>query len=213
MSWITYSPNPAPILYSLTDKENELVRWIHEEFTKIGDAISQEITRWEDLRFPAANLKPGTSGVPTWDNTNGLHEFAVGDYIFFQAQMPHSWKVGTPIEPHLHWAKITSASGNVKWQLDYRISKIGEVWSSFDTISDETPDVSDNDTAYTHALTSLGEIDMTDDENISDMIIGKISRVAASGTEYGTRAALLEFDIHYQVDSFGSERTYIKGIK
>ena len=88
--------------------------------------------------------------------------------------------------------------------------KIGQVMdAAFTTIADETPDVSDNDTAYQHALTALPDI-TTSGVDISDMLICKVSRVATSGASYGTRAVLLEFDIHIQLDTDGSLAEYDK---
>ena len=176
-----------------------------------GGADWETQDRWDDLRFPAANLKAGTAGVPTWDNTNGLQEFAIGDYLFCQVQLPHAWKVGTTLKPHVHWCKITSGPNLVAWQLEYKWAKIGEVMdAAFTTISDETPDVSDGDTAYQHALTALPDIVPASDVQISDMLICKVSRIATAGASYGTRAALLEFDIHIEIDSYGSVQEYVK---
>ena len=57
----------------------------------VQDALRKvDVPFWDDLRFPAANLKAGTAGVPTWDNTNGLQEFSIGDYLFCQVQLPHA---------------------------------------------------------------------------------------------------------------------------
>lgn len=185
--------------------------WVQRELQRISDDITSVIPRWEDLRFPASNLKPGASGVPAWDPTNGLQEFAIGDELFCQVQLPHAWKVGSTLKPHVHWCKITSGPNLVAWQLDYKWIKIGEVLdAAFTTIKDETPDVSDGDTAYQHALTALPDIVPDGDVQISDMLVCKISRVATAGASYGTRAVLLEFDIHYEIDSFGSNLEYIK---
>lgn len=163
------------------------------------------IGHWDDLRFPVANLKAGASGVPTWDNTNGLQEFSIGDYLFCQVQLPHAWKIGSTLKPHVHWCKITSAANLVRWQIEYKWAKIGQVMdAAFTTIADETPDVSDGDTAYQHALTALPDIVPAGDVDISDMLIIKISRVATVGASYGTRAVLFEFDIHIQTDTDGS---------
>jgi len=168
------------------------------------------IGQWDDLRFPAANLKPGSAGVPTWDNTNGLQEFSIGDYLFCQVQLPHAWKIGSTLKPHVHWCKITSGPNLVRWQLDYKWVKTGQVMdAAFTTIADETPDVSDGDTAYQHALTALPDITTTG-VDISDILVCKISRVATAGASYGTRAVLFEFDIHIQTDSQGSIAEYEK---
>ena len=200
--WLRYTPL-QPVKPTL--------EWAAREFTRVSDALNYEVDRWDDLRFPAGNLKAGSSGVPTWNNTYGLQEFAIGDYLFCQVQLPHAWREGTVLRPHFHWMKITSGPNLVNWQLDYRWARIGEVMDvAWTTISDETPDVSDGDTAWQHALTALPDITPPDGTQVSDMLVCKISRIATAGASYGTRAALLEFDIHYKIDSFGSEQEYTK---
>lgn len=192
----------------------QLAEYLDRELWRISRAATEQYDKepvWDDLRFPSADLKSGTSGVPSWNNTYGLQEFDVGDYLFATVQLPHGWKEPSDMEPHIHWMKITSAAGNVNWQIEYRWIKIGEVMDgSWTTLSSETPYVSDGDTAWQHALTPLGTMTVDGSEQISDMLQIKVSRVAAAGTEYGTRAALLEFDIHLQLDSHGSVKEYIK---
>jgi len=180
-------------------------KWLYDLWNQVCEP------RWDDLRFPSSNLKAGAAGVPTWDNTNGLQEFAIGDYLFAQVQLPHAWKIGSTLKPHIHWCKITSGPNLVRWQVEYKWAKIGAVMdAAFTTIADETPDVSDGNTAYQHALTALPDIVPAADVDISDMLICKISRVASAGASYGTRAVLFEFDIHFQIDSFGSQLEFNK---
>ena len=181
--------------------------------TKMWNILEDVTTpRWDDLRFPVANLKTGSAGVPSWNNTYGVYEFLINEYLFCQVQLPHAWEVGSILKPHIHWAKTTSDTGLVKWQMDYRWAKIGEVIdSSWTTIAAEIPAVSDNDTAWTQALTAFPEIATPSDIQISDMLLCKISRETPAGASYGSNpAALLEFDIHYKIDSFGSTLEYIK---
>ena len=205
MTWKIFNPEPSS---SLT------FEWVMRQFRKIGDTNNNQITRYEDLRFPANNLTVGSS-APTVNTTYGWFEFqgnpTYNDYVFCQVQLPHAWREGSTLHPHVHWMKTTSAAGVVNWQLDYRWVKLGDVLdASWTTLSSETPSVSDGDTQYQHALTSLGEIVLDGTEQISDMLVCKLSRVAPTGSSYTPDAALLEFDIHYEVDSFGSEQLFKK---
>lgn len=206
MTWRPFNPDPASS--SLT------LEWVVRQFRKLSDSLNNEITRYEDLRFPATNLAVGSS-APTINTTYGWYEFVgnptYGDHVFCQVQLPHSWAEGTPLLPHVHWMKSTSAAGVVKWQLDYRWLKLGSTLpGAWTTLTSETPAVSDANTQYHHALTSFGEITIDGTEHISDMLICKLSRVAPTGTDYAPAAVLLEFDIHYEVDAFGSEQLYNK---
>jgi hypothetical protein len=182
--------------------------WVLRQFNKVQYAM--RIQGWDDLRFPTNALSTGGT-APTVSTVTGLYEFTVGDSVFAHAQLPHSWAEGSVLKPHVHWMKTTSAVGNVNWQLDYRWARIGEVVEvSNTTIANETPAVSDADTTNMHAITELGDMQPANSEQVSDMLIMKLTRVAAVGTEYGARAALLEYDIHYQIDAHGSEQEFIK---
>lgn len=187
-------------------------RWTTEELNGLSRVLVNSYPRWEDLRFPASAVNPpGIASDPDIDTTYGFWLFAVNELIFMQAQLPHAWRVATTLKPHVHWMKTTSASGVVNWQLDYRWVKIGEVMDgSWTTLSSETPSISDGDTQYQHAITALGDLTVDGSEEISDMLVMKFSRVAAAGSEYAADAAMLEFDIHYQADSPGSEKEYSK---
>ena len=168
-------------------------------------------TSWEDLRFPATALNPpGQASDPDLETTTGFYLFAAAgtELLYIAAQMPHAWKEGTTIQPHVHWSKTTSAAGDVVWQLEYEIVPIaGTFAGSYTAISSSTPisPTPDNDTAGEHLITKLGDVSMTN-QTLSCMIAMKLSRLGGDAADtYGADARLFEFDIHYQVDTFGSE--------
>jgi len=170
--------------------------------------------QWEDLRFPAASINPtGVTGAAGRDADFGWLTFAYNttQVAAVQIQLPHSWKEGSTLRPHVHWMKTTSASGGVYWQLEYRWVGIGDVMAgSWTTIGSSTPATSDSDTQYKHAITELGSITAVG-KTVSDMLVAKLSRVHDNAADtYGAAVALLEFDIHYHVDSFGSNYEYYK---
>lgn len=205
MTWKTYIPDYSAKL---------TLEWVSRQLRRVSESLNNEVSRYEDLRFPANNLTLGAS-APTVNTTYGWFEFqgspTYGDSVFAIVQLPHAWEEGTSLHPHVHWMKTTSAAGVVNWQLDYRWIEIGTTMdASWTTLSNETPSVSDGDTQYQHALTSFTAIDMTGTEQISDILLCKLSRVAPSGTAYTPAAVLLEFDIHIEIDAFGSEQLYNK---
>jgi len=178
------------------------------------DNTTRYHSSWDDLRFPVTAINPpGAVSDPTFDTTNGTLLFgATGtDVIYVIAQMPHSWKEGTAVVPHVHWYKTTSAAGNVLWRLEYKKFPIGAVGDAdFTAIDQATPAISDGNVALTHALTSFGEIDMTG-LTLSDMLLMKVSRIGDNAADtYGADAALMEFDIHYQIDGLGSQQEFTK---
>lgn len=169
---------------------------------------------WDDLRFPASAINPvGPVSPPAVDSIIGglLFDPAATEVVSIIAQMPHAWKVGSELRPHVHWQKTTSAVGNVYWQLEYRWASIGQAMDgAWTTIFVTTPSVSDQNTADVHAISRLPSIDATG-RGLSDMLVMRLSRVGGNGADtYGADARLLEFDIHYQIDGFGSLQEYLK---
>lgn len=169
--------------------------------------------KWDDLRFPASAINPpGAASDPDYDTANGgwLFDADSTEVLYVIAQLPHAWQEGSVLKPHVHWEKTTSAAGNVFWQLRYNWSRIGEVRTSLTTINSSTAVVSDNDTADSHAMTSLPDIDGSSSQ-ISDMLIMRIERVGGNEDDtYGADCRLLEFDIHILIDSMGSEQEFTK---
>jgi hypothetical protein len=168
---------------------------------------------WEDLRFPATVLRSNPvneNPALQLDPVGRLFRHNATDTVYLIAQLPHSWRAGTALQPHVHWAKTTTATGGVYWQLNYRWATIGEVIANAVNIGSAVPSISDKNTANVHALTRLGAISGSG-KKISDMLLMQLSRVHNNAADtYGASALLMEFDIHYQVSSPGSRQEFVK---
>lgn len=143
--------------------------------TKIGDVTNGNDTKieadgslqfegnatvWDDLRVSldkgssSASLEYvwGSAGPQIWyfRNNEGL------EMMSFVVQLPHSWKEGTTIYPHVHWLPKASKTGNVEWNLDYS-------WQNYDATTPQVfPTYTRNTVvttgpfvANTHRITSL----------------------------------------------------------
>jgi hypothetical protein len=168
---------------------------------------------WEDFRYPATAINPpGAASDPDREATTGLLLFDASgtELIYVLAQMPHAWVEGSSIRPHVHWEKTTDAAGTVAWKLEYQKSKIGELrdaaYTSLGEVTTVVAGTPDTNKATKHLITSLGTIDMSDCV-ASDCLLFKLSRVGASDT-YGADVRLLEFDVHGELDSLGSENVF-----
>lgn len=158
---------------------------------------------WDDLRFPAQGINPtGAADAPTVDNVltgfpgTLLFSGTLENVIAGVAQMPHAWKAGSAIQPHIHWSKPVGSVGAVEWELYYRHlgfpSDVAGDWVGpvAGAISVGDPSVSNS-----HVITGFGQIDMTGKRE-SSMLCWQIRRQGATDADAGT-ARLLEFDIHY----------------
>lgn len=175
-------------------------------------------TYWDDLRTPASSINPAGAAAPPSQDTETLpgtllFSASSTNVVAMVLQMPHHYKEGTELHPHVHWMKTTSASGNVVWQLRYKVSKIGEVTdAAFTTLTASTPiaATADQNTAGQHMITAFAPM-VIEGLQISDMIICELSRLGPNGSDtYGADARLLEFDIHYEQDAPGSRIEYRK---
>ena len=166
---------------------------------------------WDDMRFPASGINYlGVTDEPDTSTTDGtlLFDPTTAETIAVQVQLPHSWKEGSAIKPHVHWCKTTSAAGTVVWSMLYAWANVGDVMPALANLTTATAVVSDEDTADLHAISTFGEIDATG-KTVSSMLLIVLGRLATSDT-YGADAKLFEFDIHYQIDALGSEGEFAK---
>jgi hypothetical protein len=209
-------PEPVTVL-NKEEKEyvNQLLRVLRNNFSDI-ETLERSINApvYEDLRFPATAINPpGVASDPDFDNVNGGFLFSATstELLFVGAQLPHSWKEGSDIEPHVHWQKTTSDTGDVYWQIEYKWAPIGGIMdASFTQAGSYTTVITDDNTADKHLITSLGSISTTG-RQISDMLLIRIAREGGNVNDtYGADARLLEFDIHIELDSRGSQSPYAK---
>lgn len=180
-----------------------------------GSLIAQgDAAMWEDLRFPASSLNPpGAASDADVDNSTtflGTLLFDAGstEICAGQAQMPHSRQAGSNLRCHIHWAPTTNLAGNVLWRLEYQIANRGAVFpASYTTLNILSGSTS---TLNAHITAEFTEIDGSN-IGLSSMMIWKLSRIGGDGTDtYAADARLLEFDIHYVVDSLGSKTEHTK---
>jgi hypothetical protein len=183
-------------------------------YLAIGDAPALTDAVWDDLRFPAQGINPpGAATDPALENTTGCWLFnQTGAHTLAGiAQMPHMWKEGSTLSPHAHVTATSSGAGNTVWQLEYQIKDIGETFDFTAGWTAATPvTVATSGVDGKHAVIEFADIPMTG-KHISCLIHWKLSRLGSDAADtYGDQVRLLEFDIHYQIDSMGSAQEYTK---
>ncbi len=165
-------------------------------------------TSWDDMKFPFTRDKQGQSSKPDYDFTNMGLLFPYDDpaeIVYITSQMLHAWKQGTTIYPHIHY--IQEGADQPTFKMDYRFFNTGDLQpGSFTTVTFDNH-VFDYASGDLHQIASIdGGISMEgltlsclmdmkvyrDDDLIEADVLGK------------------EFDIHYEINSFGSEEEYIK---
>lgn len=191
--------------------------------TKIGDGtnytqfatdgtltLAGTATAWDDLLIEMKESLKGALTKPDWDATNFGLLFPQNDtseYIVFNVQMPHRWKEGSTIYPHVHFFQNQNVTPTFK--IDYRWVNIGVAVPSFTT-------------GYTMS-TIVGAQTWT--TGMLHRIVGNTSGISGSGktmssmlqiklyrqdNTYVGDCLVVSFDIYFEIDSLGSSSEYTK---
>lgn len=188
----------------------------------LTDGILQmtgDATVWDDLRISGASARLGAT-APTLSAFLGAGSikaltFDSGqhDEVHFEVQMPHDWKEGTAIYPHVHWAPTTADAGNVVWQLDYTWASRNGTFGASTTMASAA--TAAGGTAWVHKMTDLlaGGLNYIagTGQTVSSMLVCRLHRDAGAGADtLAAGVAFLEFDIHYEKDTLGSRTATAK---
>jgi len=180
--------------------------------THQGDA-----TVWDDYVTPLGpNNWNGVSNNPTltklFDDLAGTSQgvysyvFSDGDEALITIQLPHRWKEGTTIQPHIHFMCTTDVTPTDKIgiEFEYAWADIDEDFPANSTLS--TVDIltgENSDNKHQLANVTAAGIDGAG-HTISSILLCRLKRVAATGDNYAGGVAILDFDVHFEVDALGS---------
>ena len=202
-----------------TDDVTEIVEEGLDKFVKVdGDTLTGQLKLegngivWDDLRTPINSLKLSGTKPPTWTSYKSGEVLAFTDAlvaneesVFFNIQIPHNYKEGTPIIIHVHFVPEDNSGGNVYWMLTYSWATLE---TAFPTATTTYIAGACGTTTDAHKIAYFPEIDGSPNgvnKLISSMLICKLQRHSSNAldTYNGKSAYLLEIDAHYQKDSLG----------
>jgi hypothetical protein len=160
--------------------------------------------KWDDLRAPATGINPpGQASDPDWDLTNigFLFDKSSTESVQIVLQLPHGYIEGTFIYPHIHWEPTDTDTGDVLWRMSYKWRNNHEVDAGFTTVEQLAPGSGIANRSQINGFGAIGKEDAT----ISSMFECTISRIGGDASDtYDNDARFKEFDIHVQLDDFGS---------
>lgn len=163
--------------------------------------------RFDDFDFSVNNLRinPATS-KPDYDYNEGefLFDPAATETVTGNKITKHKFKMPCALwYPHIHW--MQSASGNVLWQLEYKIIPFGEIepvsYTTIQTVQQEFTYVS----GTIHQISEFTPIDMTGFNSYAMHVKVKVSRIGGNAADtYTPEARFIGFDFHVPIDSIGT---------
>ena len=193
--------------------------------------LDNAATVWNDLMvYPDATTRGG-SKTPVWGgqsstafkkNSGGtsqgvflwMFSASTEQEIYFCVQIPHCYKVGSAIYPHVHWTTITGTpSGtNVVWGLEYSVVAIGGSFPLTNIIYTNTviSQIGTPSGTGQHLINSFPSISGTG-IGISTIMVCRLFRaVEDSNDTFSNEVGFLGFDIHYESDTQGSRSEFVK---
>jgi len=189
-------------------KESDLILF-DTGLNQQAEFLSLNANNWDDLRFPPSGVRLGGAAPATFQayHDGGVLAFSTTttQFVYMVAQMQHTWAEGTDLEAHVHWAIPTKGAGNgvenVKWDLTHAWSNVDGTIPASSPIT-KTVDVQNYVTDH-HYYTSIDTITATG-KTASSCLIMSLSRDIAAANDYGYAVYLMEFDIHYKKNRFGT---------
>ncbi len=192
--------------------------------------MDNDATVWDDIMvFPDATSKGG-SKAPVWGGAptstafkkNGssqgvflwMFSSSTEQELYFTVQIPHSYKVGSTLYPHVHWTTAvgTPTGTNVVWGLEYSVVAMGGSFpnTTILTANNIVPIIGTPSGIGQHLITPLGTI-LGTNLGISTILVCRLYRAVDNASDtFGNEIGLLGFDIHYEKDTQGSRNEYIK---
>jgi len=188
--------------------------------------LSDSATVWDDLVLPITIGRAG--GVAPqflrW-GAGGLYVFKFdnNDEMHFCFQMPHRWKEGTIIYPHLHWCQDNGTASPgvglsaVRWNFEvswaglpnglFKPSSTLTYWSTANVTGPNTQILQN------FSASGINPLDFGDGANtLSSVIVCRLYRGGTGDTYGATRVNGLSIDIHHEIDSLGSQDVVTKWI-
>jgi hypothetical protein len=174
----------------------------------VGGNLTYENTYYDDLFVPLTTTRVGSNAKPDFDFTNVGYLFPKNDateILYFIVQLPHRWKTGTTIYPHVHWRQ--TANETPVFKLDYKWYSIGAtVPANFVTLTISTKVVTYS-TGTIHQISNSTTGISGEGKGISSILVCKLYR----DDNQGAGDVLVDqFDIHHEIDAPGSREEYSK---
>ena len=165
--------------------------------------LSGSGTVFEDLRVSAIQGKQGATAKPDFDYTENALMFPDNDsteIVYIVVQMPHQWKEGSTIYPHVHY--LNQGLYQVFYELRYRWASIHSSFPAAAYLPMFSQLYNTNGTYHNLAYAATGISGAG--QSISSILLIELYRDVRTGDQTGD-AITYSFDIHYEIDAMGSK--------
>jgi hypothetical protein len=175
---------------------------------------------WDDWQFP--NVSENLPAIADPRRAKWLDDGAgsEGVYVWFfdnneiaclsPQQISHKYKVGTDLCPHVHFAfpSAPNVGDTVIWQAEVVFAGFGGAFPATTSLLTGTYTCTAADVVRRHVL-----VDLAPDVSGAGLTISSVGHVTIKrlADTYGDEVVFCGFDLHFQVDSIGSDAEGSKG--
>ena len=165
---------------------------------------------WTDSMTPANNLPNGVTSpalTAIFTNISGM-AYALNDLGHFAIQLPHSCAPGSDLRVHCHFTfpSQPTAGRTVRWECYYSVGDINAAFGAESAAQYGEYTIQAADNKY-HRVQALFTATAPATPQ-SCAIIGRIKRVASTGTESDVDPILLFVDAHFQQGPVGTQTEF-----
>lgn len=198
---------------------NDILKYDGAAWVNSADIVVNSITYadtyWEDFRVSlvGAVLGPTAVDLETFIQNTAAYAWSdttANEAVHFTVQMPHSYKLETDIEAHIHAnAGSSTGSGNVEAILECTdLVDIDGTYPNATTVYNSV--IAVDGTAYKQYYADFGDVDGSGATKVSALMQCRITRNVATAGDVTTDFFFLDVDFHYQLDTPGSETEMAK---
>lgn len=185
----------------------------YTQFEGDGTMVAHgDATCYKDISLSGTSLVAGGIAAPDavlFINSNllayGFNGANTVERLYGSCEMQHDYEEGTDVEVHVHWAPTTANAGNVVWQVWISWANSGTVFSA-PVLLTATPSAANG--AWMSTYNSVGVLSGVGKIMNSQFVIQVFRDPTDIGDTYPNDAVLIQFGLHYKVNTIGSrERT------
>jgi hypothetical protein len=186
----------------------------------VGEIVARQLIveppQWDDLRVsasatrvPAVNAPALTKNMDNGAGSVGIWQlnFAAGarNDIFAEFQLPHARKTDSDMLLHFHWIPLTNNGGDILWECELTLANLSTTFPVSATGVLQVTTLNAGARVNQNVHTPLTQIS-GQGVGMSAFVVVRLSRLGADLADtYTGEAALLGVDLHYEIDTLGSQ--------
>jgi len=169
---------------------------------------------YEDIRVSIAQLRIPPSQAPTWRTWDygivsgvlfPILGFDLNELVYVFIQTAHAMELQSALDYHIHWSIPSNSTGDrIRFQVDAIAAGIDGTWAVVPGSPFTAEYILDGSESGKHKLLDVAEMDGVNTTVSSGYVI-KLTRIAATVSDYSPEVYLVFTDGHYKMDSLGSE--------